>query len=182
MDRGRIGTQFVLFPAGPADAEALARVHVASWRETYRGLLPDAYLARMSEEAHARRFAHALLHPGPDEVTLAAAERAGIVGYAQGGPSRRRVEGEAEIATLYVLRAAQRRGLGQRLLRESARALAARGARSLVISVLRDNLPARGFYEHLGGEAEPPRLERGPGGALLHEVAYRWADIGRLIG
>jgi ribosomal protein S18 acetylase RimI-like enzyme len=182
MDRGRIGTQFVLFPAGPADAEALARIHVASWRETYRGLLPDAYLARMSEEAHARRFTHALMHPGQDEVTLAAATRSGLVGYAQGGPSRRRTPGEGEIATLYVLRAAQRHGLGRRLLIETARALAARGARSLVISVLRDNLAARGFYEHLGGVAEPPRLEPGPGGGLLHEVAYGWRDIGRLIG
>jgi ribosomal protein S18 acetylase RimI-like enzyme len=136
----------------------------------------------MSPEAHARRFAHALLHPGPDDVTLAAADRAGIVGYVQGGPSRRRVPGEAEIATLYVLRAGQHHGLGRRLLVESARALAAHGARSLVISVLRDNLPARGFYEHLGGTAEPARLEPGPGGGLLHEVAYRWAEIERLIG
>jgi ribosomal protein S18 acetylase RimI-like enzyme len=155
---------------------------VTSWRQTYRGLLPDAYLARMSEAAHARRFAQLLLHPGPDDVTLAAADRGGIVGYAQGGPSRRRVPGEAEIATLYLLRGAQGRGLGGRLLRETARALAAHGAKSLVISVLRDNAPARRFYEHLGGEAEPPRQEPGPGRALVYEVAYRWADIGTLIG
>src|SRR5512143_2523767 len=107
MAHGSVESRFVLFPAGPADAEALARAHIQSWRETYRGLLPDAYLARMSEEAHARRFAHALLHPGPDEVTLAAADRWGIVGYAQGGPSRRRMPGEGEIATLYLVRGAQ---------------------------------------------------------------------------
>jgi ribosomal protein S18 acetylase RimI-like enzyme len=182
MAHGSVDTGFVLFPAGPADAEALARVHVTSWRETYRGLLPDAYLARMSETAHARRFAHLLLKPGPDDVTLAAADRWGLVGYAQGGPSRRRVAGEAEIATLYVVRAAQSRGVGVRLLTETARALAARGANSLVISVLRDNFGARGFYEHLGGEAEPARQEPGPGGAMYHEVAYRWPDIGRLTG
>jgi hypothetical protein len=50
-----------------------------------------------------------------------------------------------------------------------------------VISVLKDNHPARRFYEHLGGEAEPAREERGPGGMLLHEVTYRWTDIGRLL-
>jgi ribosomal protein S18 acetylase RimI-like enzyme len=177
-----VETGFVVFPAGPADAEALGYVHVLSWRETYRGLLPDAYLARMSQQAHARRFGHQLTHPGSDDVTLAAADRWGLVGYAQGGPSRRRVPGEAEIATLYLVRAAQGRGLGRRLLIETARALAAHGAGSLVISVLRDNFAARAFYEHLGGEAEPPRLEPGPGGGLLHEVAYGWRDIGRLIG
>ncbi len=169
--------QFVVFPAGPTDADALAWVHVSAWRETYRDLLPDAFLARMSEAAHARRFARALGRPGLDEVTLAAADRFDILGYAQGGPSRRPVPGEAEVSTLYLVRAAQGFGLGRRLLAGTARALAARGATSLMISVLRDNHPARRFYEHLGGEAETPRQERGPGGALLFEVTYRWADI-----
>ncbi|MBL8556949.1 MAG: GNAT family N-acetyltransferase [Phenylobacterium sp.] len=180
MAYGSVDSRFVIFPAGPADAEGLGRVHVQSWRETYRGLLPDAYLARMSEEAHARRFGHALTRPGADDVTLAAADRWSHVGYVQGGPSRRRVPGEAEVATLYVVRPAQNRGLGARLLGDTARALAVRGARSLVISVLRDNFAARGFYEHLGGVAEAAREEPGPGGGRFWEVAYVWRDIGAL--
>jgi ribosomal protein S18 acetylase RimI-like enzyme len=171
----------LILPAGPTDAEDLARVHVRAWRETYRGMLPDAYLARMSEADFARRFRRALTFPGANEVTLAAASRSGLLGYVQGGPSRARVDGEAEIATLYLLREAQGLGLGKRLLVGAARAMAAQGARSLVISVLQDNVRARGFYERLGGVADPPRPQRGPGGALLNEVAYRWPDIGRLI-
>jgi ribosomal protein S18 acetylase RimI-like enzyme len=171
-------TSAVIFPAGPSDAEELARVHVASWRETYRGLLPEAYLARMSEPVYARRFAWSLLHPGRAELTLAAADRHGLVGYAAAGPSRTGAPGEGEIATLYLLRQAQGHGLGRRLMADAARALAANGATSLMISVLRDNLRARGFYEHLGGVAETPRRQPGPGGQLLYEVAYRWADIG----
>ena len=171
---------FVVFPAGPSDAEELARVHVTSWRETYRGLLADAFLARMSEPGFARRFRRALTAPGTS-VTLAAADRYGLVGYAQGGPSRRTTPGEAEIATLYVLRQAQGQGLGARLMVETARALAAQGATSLMISVLRDNIRARGFYEHLGGAPEAARQEPGPGGRLLYEVAYRWRDISTLF-
>jgi ribosomal protein S18 acetylase RimI-like enzyme len=177
---------FVVFPAGPSDAEELARVHVASWRETYRGLLADAFLARMSEPGFARRFRRALTTPG-DAITLVAASRYGLVGYAQGGPSRRNPAaldqgGEAEIATLYLLRQAQGHGLGKQLMTETARALAAQGATSLMISVLRDNLRARGFYEHLGGEPEAARQEPGPGGRLLYEVAYRWRDMRQLTG
>jgi ribosomal protein S18 acetylase RimI-like enzyme len=182
MAYGSVDTGFVIFPAGPADAEALARAHVTAWRETYRGLLPDAYLARMSEEGHTRRFAWALQRPGPDDMTLAAADRQDLVGYAQGGPSRRKAEGEGEVSTLYLVRAAQGRGLGRRLLIHTAQALAARGARSLVVSVLRDNLGARAFYEHLRGEPEPARLEPGPSGASMYEVAYRWTDIRALVG
>jgi hypothetical protein len=54
------------------------------------------------------------------------------------------------------------------------------GARSLLISTLRDNLPARRFYEHLGGQAEAPRREPGPGG-VVYEVSYVWSDIRALI-
>lgn len=171
---------YVLFPAGPSDAEALAQVHVASWRETYRGLLPDAYLDRMSVPAHARRWRRSLLAPPPGAVTLAAADRGGLVGYAAGGPSRYQVEGEAEIHTLYVLRRAQGQGLGRRLLSDTARVLADNGAKSLMISVLRDNHAARAFYEHLGGIADAPRPEPGPGG-VLQEVAYIWDDIGVVL-
>jgi hypothetical protein len=46
--------------------------------------------------------------------------------------------------------------------------------------VLADNAHARGFYEHLGGRADPPRREPGPGGTMISEVSYRWADIGFL--
>lgn len=182
MDKTRPASAAALiFPPGPADAEALAHVHVTSWRETYRGLLSDAFLARMSEPGFARRFARDLARPDAG-VTLAAADRSGIVGYASGGPSRRRAEAEAEVSVLYVLRTAQGFGVGRELLSRTARALRDQGAQSLMISVLRDNLPARGFYEHLGGVAEPPRREPGPGGAMLYEVAYVWDDIRDLTG
>jgi ribosomal protein S18 acetylase RimI-like enzyme len=167
---------YLIFPAGPTDAEALAKVHVASWRETYAGLLPEEFLARMSVAGNAHRFARALTFPAPLDVTLAAAEPGGLVGYACGGASRQRREGEGEIHTLYLLRRAQGAGLGRALVKGIARVLAANGARSLMISVLRDNLKARGFYESLGGVAEPARREPGPGG-VLYEVAYVWPDI-----
>lgn len=172
---------YVILPAGPADAEALAHVHVASWRETYRGLLSESFLARMSEEGHARRFRKELTRPGPHDVTLAALNPLGLFGYVAGGPSRAAVQGEAEIATLYILRTAQGRGVGRRLLTDAVRALSAHGARSLMISVLADNASARSFYERLGGVADAPRQEVGPGG-MVWEVSYRWRDLGKLLG
>lgn len=177
QSRGRLA--YVVFPAGPADAEDLARVHVQAWRETYRGLLSPAFLARMSEPGFARRFARELTRPSA-MVTLAAADRSGLIGYASGGPSRRNIEGEGEIALLYVLREAQGQGVGRDLLTRTARALKDAGARSLVISVMRDNAPARRFYEHLGGRPDEARQELGPGGERLWEVAYVWDDLAAL--
>ena len=48
---GRMRTQTVIREATPEDARAIATVHVASWRTTYRGLLRDAYLDSLDLEA-----------------------------------------------------------------------------------------------------------------------------------
>jgi ribosomal protein S18 acetylase RimI-like enzyme len=168
-----------IVPAGPGDAVDLARVHVEAWRETYPGILPQAYLDRMSMAAHARRWRSRLMRS--PEITLVAETPDGLVGYCSGDWSRALgPPGEAEITTLYVLRRAQRSGLGRRLMTATARALAARGATSLVIWVLRDNAGARRFYERLGGECDGRREEPIAGGTV-EAVAYRWADIRTLL-
>jgi hypothetical protein len=40
-------------PATPADATAIAEVRVNAWRTTYKGMIPDAYLAAMKIEDSA---------------------------------------------------------------------------------------------------------------------------------
>jgi ribosomal protein S18 acetylase RimI-like enzyme len=163
--------------AGPGDAQGLADVHVRSWRESYAGLLPAAYLAQMNPRVHARRWRLQLMAARPTEVVLAAEGRDGLVGYCGGHLTSR--EGEAEVSTLYLIRPAQKLGLGRQVLGASARVLRSRGARALTLWVLNGNGPARGFYEHLGATAVSERAVRGWGGGLL-ETAYRWDEIGRL--
>jgi len=171
---------FAIAPAGPGDAAELARVHVRSWRETYAGLLPQPYLDRMRPQLHARRFQHALMSARPGEATLIAESATGAVGYAAGvllrGEGR---AADAEVQTLYVLRSAQGAGLGRALLAASARVFAAQSARSLMLFVLSGNRRARGFYEHLGGQAFAEVASRGWGEGLA-EIGYRWSDIAAL--
>ena len=38
------------------DAAGIAQVHVASWRSTYPGMVPDSYLIGLSTEAYAERW------------------------------------------------------------------------------------------------------------------------------
>ncbi|MEO8813086.1 MAG: GNAT family N-acetyltransferase [Caulobacteraceae bacterium] len=162
----------VILPAGPGDDIALARVHVDAWRETYTGLLPRAYLDAMNPRLHARRWRTLLSRPRTGEVVLAAEGPAGLVGYCHGASTGR----EAEVFTLYLLRAAQNGGTGRRLLAATARVLAADGADRLRIRVLNRNGRARGFYEHLGGRAAGERAVGGWGGGLV-ETCYVWDDI-----
>ncbi len=176
----RLAHPYAIVPAGPDDAAALARVHVTAWRQTYDGILPPLYLERLSVPLQGRRWRRRLTDG--TEVTLLAEGPNGAVGYASATWSRHAgAEHEAEINTLYLVQAAQGVGLGRDLLIAAARVMAARGATSLVIGVLRDNVRARGFYERLGG-----RCEDGAGdwvaGRTVATVDYRWGNIGALIG
>jgi ribosomal protein S18 acetylase RimI-like enzyme len=166
-----------IVPAGPGDAAALARVHVRSWRETYAGLLPGPFLAQMNAGVYARRWRRQLMSAEPSEVVLCAEGVGGLVGYCGASPAG----ASAEVSTLYVIRPAQRRGVGKRLLSSAAKVLQAQGARSLHLWVLNDNAKARTFYEHLGGAAVEERTVGGWEGAY-RETAYHWADIGRIAG
>jgi ribosomal protein S18 acetylase RimI-like enzyme len=167
---------FAIVPAGPGDAADLAQVHVRSWRETYPGILPQAHLDRLSVPIHARRW-RARLEAASD-IVLVAESAEGLVGFCSGdwahwsGKERT----DAEIHTLYVLRFAQGLGLGTRLFTSTARALAARGAQTITVGVLRDNLPARAFYERLGGVCEGERVEW-VGGVSVPAVDYHWDDL-----
>jgi ribosomal protein S18 acetylase RimI-like enzyme len=172
--------QHVIAPVGPADAAALGQVHVRAWRETYPGLLPQAYLSAMRPEIHAARWRRQLSNPGDSEVVLGVEGVDGLVGYSAGGLLTRSDRlAEAEVFTLYLVKSAKGRGMGARLLAAMARALAAQGAASLVIWVLSGNLAARGFYAHLGGRPIAERAVQGWGGGLK-ETAYRWDHIGAL--
>jgi GNAT superfamily N-acetyltransferase len=161
-----------IVPAGPGDAAALARVHVRSWRETYVGMLPEPFLAQMNPGVYARRWRRQLMAADSSELVLCAEGAGGLVGYC--GASER--GGAAEVSTLYVVRPAQRRGVGKRLLSSAAKVMAARGAPSLHLWVLNGNAKARAFYEHLGGVAVEERRVSGWDGAY-RETAYSWPDI-----
>jgi len=54
----------LLRPAQPADAAAVARVHVRSWQVAYRGLLPDEYLDGLQPEDRAPHYTFGDRGPG----------------------------------------------------------------------------------------------------------------------
>ena len=167
--------EFAIVPAGPGDAAALAQVHVAAWRETYPGLLPAAYLQRMSQPVHAARWRRQLTRAAVGEVVLVAEGPSGLTAYCAGALKG----GAAEVFTLYLLRRVQGLGLGRRLLATTARVLQAQGAQSLDVWVLNGNDNAMAFYAHLGGAAVAERPVSGWGGGLM-ETLYRWNNISEL--
>lgn len=160
--------------ATPEDAEAIARIHVETWRTMYAGLLPDEMLVNMSHDKQARMWRRMLR--GGETVLIAEYPGAGVVGFGSYGPNRSGRDGyTGEVYTLYVDSEYQGLGLGRGLLRALFDSLAREGHDSAVIWVLEQN-PSRFFYEAMGGRPVGARETR-MWGTELRESAYGWESI-----
>ena len=163
--------------AKPDDAGAIAGVHVASWRTTYPGIVPDAYLAGIDVREREGRW-RSILDSASQTFTLVAETEVGeLVGFAGGGRER---SGDkvyrGELQALYLLESYQRRGIGQQLFEAVTARLDEAGMVSMMVWVASENAPARRFYEKLGVELVCDQ-DIAIGGESLSEVAYGWRDV-----
>jgi len=158
------------------DAQAIAKVHVATWRSAYTGIVPQPYLDSLSVRERTMAWVRILERRGSSGIALVSEDHdRRIVGFVAGGPLRHSdPRYQAEISSLYVLGSHQGAGHGRRLFLAAADRLAHRGLNGLFIWVLADN-PARTFYERLGGVAVS-EVTRDFAGKALREIGYGWSD------
>lgn len=166
----------VIRRARPGDARSIAAVHVAAWRETYRGIVPDAYLDGLSVDEREARWRRLDAPDNRSFAFVAVDGAARVIGFASGGPRRDGPEEYAgELNAIYLLRAAQGHGIGRHLVAAVAGELALRDMPSMLLWVFRDNLAARRFYEGLGGTLLTSQQFEIDGQAIT-EVSYGWPD------
>lgn len=162
--------------ATTADCPAVAEVHVRSWRESFAGIVPQAFLDKMSVEQRAGAFA-ARFSDDAYRMYVAEAPGIGVVGFADCGAPRDDVGGfEAELYAIYLLPEYQGRGVGRELFGRVVEALVGSARRSMHLLALEVS-PYRSFYEKLGGRVigrRPKELE----GVAFDVVVYGWDRIG----
>lgn len=172
--------------ATTSDAGAIAAAHVACWRESYPGLIADRILSGLSIEKRAASWLRILNDPTANHdiaVYVAAEQDGSALGF--GACSRQRTPDlsaggfAGEFQAIYVLRRAQRGGLGRDLMCAMARDLESRALDGAALWVLRDNTPARRFYEAVGGVIVRERDERRDD-QVFPEVAYGWHRLSPL--
>jgi GNAT superfamily N-acetyltransferase len=167
---------FLVRPAEVDDAVAIARVHVETWRTAYRGLLPDDFLASLDEPMYSERWQRTLADTATSRVYVAESAQ-GVIGFASGGRERAGEDGySGELYAIYVLQEEQRHGHGRRLVQAVVGGLRELRLPDMIVWVLRDNAPARRFYERLGGvyvREQPITI----GSAALQEVSYGWKSL-----
>ncbi len=143
-------------PAQPADARAIATVHIATWRDAYAGLLPRGVLANLDVDEWAATHHGRLSAPAGGRFALVFESESRVGGFVSGGPGRDELPG-GEVYAIYVDPAFQGRGAGRRLLAAAEQKLARAGFTDASLWVLAGNAPARGFYEAQGWRGDGSR-------------------------
>ncbi|MFI0965002.1 GNAT family N-acetyltransferase [Streptomyces sp. NPDC021080] len=156
------------------DCPRVAEIRVRGWQSAYKGLIPQSYLDGLSvaEDAARRRRT---LEEGDGSAVNLVAERAGaVVGWACHGPHRDSEvrSGEVELYAIYVHPDMQGQGVGQALLRESVGRCAAAGHERMLLWVLKENSPARRFYERAGFRPDGAEEPFEAAGVAVPEVRY----------
>jgi GNAT superfamily N-acetyltransferase len=163
--------------AKPADAEAIARVHVAAWHRAYRGLIADSVIDARTVEVRTQQWTPRLRE---DELIafVACDDEDAIVGFATAVSLDGSHGGfEAYLQTLYVSPQAWHRGIGRALLAAVADRLRVAGAKNMALRTLRLG-DARRFYERLGARLVPEGLAYDED--HLNSVVYAFDDLDAL--
>jgi GNAT superfamily N-acetyltransferase len=163
-----------------ADAGGIARVHVESWRTTYRDIMPADYLANLNIEQRQSFWSSLLCAEQRAQFVYVALDAEQIVGFASGGKERSKDKDyQGELYAIYLLDAYQRKGLGRMLVRPIVERLVQAGINSMLIWVLAEN-PSRRFYETLGGQPVRSQLIS-IGEKSYEETGYGWHNLAGLV-
>ena len=167
--------------ADESDAFGIARVQVDAWRNTYKGIVPNNYLASLNYEKRTERWRQILASDENNFTFVAEIFDAQIVGFASAGEAEEPDANFAgELIAIYLLKEYQRQGIGKLLVKAVTQRFLEQKISSMLVWVLAKN-PFRAFYESLDGEYISEKQTE-IGGASLVEVAYGWKNLENLVG
>lgn len=165
-----------------ADAQEIARLHIASWQVTYVNELPADFLAGLSLAARTARW-RTQIEQGAH--VLLAEENDVLIGFVSCGPANygeSRSPEEWQIYNLHVTPSRHGQGIGGPLFDKAVQLGRERGATTLMLWVVRTNANARAFYERRGMRHDGVSQEgyQAPG-AVFDEIRYtmKLGDLNR---
>lgn len=162
-----------------SDVEAIARIHVSSWQQAYRELMPAEYLTALETTIPQRELYWARSIEAGDRDVFVAERDGQVVGWISIGASRDDdavLHTTGEVMALYVLAEHWQTGVGVALWRAGLQRLVEQGYRLLTLWVLARNERAVRFYRRAGWVEERGSVRTlVRGGVTLEEVRYGWS-------
>jgi L-amino acid N-acyltransferase YncA len=163
--------------ATQADARGIAKVHVDSWRTTYKNMFPAEYLLSLSYESREELWNEVIPN---GYVFVAENDQGDIVGFSSGGRERTgNYPGyEGELYAIYILQEYQGNGIGRKLVMPLIEVFKKERIHSMIVLVLDEN-PSKYFYQSLGAK-EIDHLQDTIAGKEVTELVYGWKDLSKV--
>jgi GNAT superfamily N-acetyltransferase len=160
--------------ANVEDADTIARLHAQSWRTTYVGMLPEAFLEGPLEE-NRRALWRERFGSGQNgrSAVLKALLNGEIVGFACVLFDADRCWGPL-LDNLHIHPSHKRLGIGRLLFTAARNTVIRTQSRHFHLWVLEANTAARRFYEALGGTPVEARSIEVVPTITVPEIRYVW--------
>ncbi|HEY0747503.1 MAG TPA: GNAT family N-acetyltransferase [Steroidobacteraceae bacterium] len=164
-----------------SDAASIASLHASSWQTAYRGILQQDFLDGPVIANRRQLWERRLCADPPQGQFILVSDQGGeIQGFACAF-----LDADPEWGTLldnlHVAPRQKGRGLGGQLMAVVAQTVLRDGLiPRLHLWVYEKNLPARRFYERLGGSATDCVVEPAPDGGHVTAIRYAWRPLGDL--
>lgn len=170
--------QTIIRTATLGDENRLAQVHIQSWQEAYKGLLPQEYLDQLPLELENRIKMWKSILANPKRWAWVAENSQGIiVGFVLFGPPRDPdKEGFIELGAIYLLASEKGKGIGFSLLSAGFNKMKDLGYKRSYCWVLENN-PTIKFYERSGASYTTQIKEDEIGGKKFKELAIEWDTL-----
>ena len=158
-----------------SDAAGIAKVHVDSWRTTYKGIIPDEYLNNLSCAQRAELWDKNISKPD-SYVIVAENDDGEIIGFADAWKRDNNKEDKAiDLTSIYLLEDYQGKGVGKQLLKALFDYFKNAGYETVYVEVLEDN-KTKFFYEYYGAEFLKT-VQIKIASETLNESIYVWRDV-----
>jgi ribosomal protein S18 acetylase RimI-like enzyme len=163
-------------PAEEKDANDIAKVHITSWQNTYKGQVPDSYLENLPStiEDRANKWKETLAKHERGLRVLVAEAGKDIVGFCIVNASRDEdmAKDVGEVGAIYVDPKFLKKGIGAQLMSEGLAFLSEEGFNKVTLWVLTTNVKAREWYEKNGWKVEGKTKVEDRNDVQLHETRY----------
>lgn len=157
------------------DISAIAKVHVDSWKTTYKGIFSNEILDNITYNQREKLWESLFQNEDGHQFRFVAETLNGkIIGFIDGGVERTDTYNcDGELYAIYILQKYQGMKIGQRLFQALLSECKKDNMQSLLVWVVANN-PSKKFYEKYNPEKiDTKLLER----LNVEEIAYAWRDM-----
>ncbi|PZF97068.1 GNAT family N-acetyltransferase [Micromonospora deserti] len=159
--------------ATAADLMAVGALHQRSRAAAYSSFLPPEALADPTPDAMGRYWTERWGWERDTHLMTVAERGGGLAGFSYVGPDDARDPATGLLCAIHLEPAERGRGVGRELMVDALATMRERGWRRAALWVLRENAPARRFYE--SGGWTPTGIERDEWVGRVRAAQLRYA-------